>query len=101
MITNAHLVQELQRLGASNREALPHLKTIRSAAIATSEGIVICNVRDEMELLPHFLKHYREIGVKRFAFMDNGSVDQTLPFLLDQNDCDVFQHTGSFKNSRA
>lgn len=101
MITNATLVQQLQRLGSSNREALPHLKTIRSTPTTASEGIVICNVRDEMELLPHFLRHYREIGVKRFAFVDNGSVDQTLTFLLDQNDCDVFQYTGSFKNARA
>ena len=101
MITNAYLVQQLQRLGLSNREALPHLKTLKSSAITASEGIVICNVRNEMELLPHFLKHYREIGVKRFAFVDNGSVDQTLPFLLEQSNCDVFQYTGSFKNSRA
>jgi hypothetical protein len=101
MITNAHLVEQMQRLGLSNREALPHFKTVRRSAITTSQGIVICHVRDEMELLPHFLKHYREIGVKRFAFVDNGSVDQTLPFLLDQSDCDVFQFTGSFKSSRA
>ena len=101
MITNSYLVSNLQRLSASNREALPHLKTIRSSAIKSSEGIVLCNVRDEAELLPHFLKHYREIGVKRFAFVDNGSTDQTLPFLLDQSDCDVFQFSGSFKYSRA
>lgn len=101
MITNAYLVEQLQRLGVSNREALPHLKKIRSSAITTSQGIVICHVRDEMELLPHFLRHYRSIGVKRFAFVDNGSIDQTLPFLLDQGDCDVFQHAGNFKNSRA
>ena len=101
MITNAFLVSNLQRLSAANRDALPHLKTVRSSAIKSSEGIVLCNVRDEAELLPHFLKHYREIGVKRFAFVDNGSTDATLPFLLDQSDCDVFQFSGSFKTSRA
>lgn len=101
MITNAFLVQQLKDLGSANREALPQLKTIRSSAITHSEGIVLCNVRDEIELLPHFLKHYREMGVKRFAFVDNNSVDQTLPFLLDQSDCDVFQFSGNFRNSRA
>ena len=101
MLTNAFFFQDLQRLGEANRKALPHLKTIRSSPITATEGIVICHVRDESELLPHFLKHYREIGVKRFAFVDNGSVDQTLPFLLEQSNCDVFQYTGSFKNSRA
>ena len=99
MLTNAFLVQNMQRLALANRETLPHLKTIRSSAITSSEGIVLCHVRDEAELLPHFLKHYREIGVKRFAFVDNGSTDQTLPLLLDQSDCDVFQFTGSFRKS--
>ncbi len=101
MITNAFLVKNLQSLAAANREALPQLKTIRSSAIKSSEGIVLCNVRDEAELLPHFLKHYREIGVTRFAFVDNGSTDRTLPLLLDQSDCDVYQFTGDFKDSRS
>ena len=99
MLSNSFLVQNMQRLGQANREALPHLKELRRAPIKPSEGIVLCNVRDEIDLLPHFLKHYRQIGVKRFAFVDNGSTDQTLPFLLDQSDCDVFQFTGSFSQS--
>ncbi len=101
MITNAYLLDKIQKLGLANREALPHLKAIRSSAITPSEGIVLCNVRDEADLLPHFLKHYRAIGVKRFAFVDNGSADQTLPFLLDQNDCDVFQFAGSYESAKA
>jgi hypothetical protein len=101
MLTNAYFVKKLQKMRLANREALPHLKAIRNSAIASSQGIVLCHVRDEAELLPHFLKHYREIGVTRFAFVDNGSTDNTLPYLLDQSDCDVFQFTGSFKNSAA
>ena len=100
MATNAFLIKNLQNLAAANREALPHLKTIRSSAVEPSDGVVLCNVRDEADLLPHFLRHYREIGVKRFAFVDNGSADQTLPLLLDQSDCDVFQFSGGFKNFR-
>src|SRR5437868_8154974 len=99
MLTNAFFVKDLQRLGEANRKALPHLKAIRSSAITPSQRIILCHVRDEAELLPYFLKHYREIGVKRFAFVDNGSTDNTLPYLLDQSDCDVFQFTGSFRES--
>lgn len=99
MLSNAFLVQNAQRLALANREFLPKLKAVRSSAIKPSEGIVLCHVRDEAELLPHFLKHYREIGVKRFAFVDNGSVDQTLPFLLDQSDCDVFQFSGGMRET--
>jgi hypothetical protein len=101
MITNADLVVRMRELGLANREALPHLKALRSSAIAPSQGIVLCHVRDEAQLLPHFLKHYRDIGVTRFAFVDNGSTDNTLAYLLDQGDCDVFQFIGSFKNHRA
>jgi hypothetical protein len=99
MLSNAFLVQNAQRLAVANREFLPRLKALRSSAIKPSEGIVLCHVRDEAELLPHFLKHYREIGVKRFAFVDNGSADQTLPFLLGQSDCDVFQFSGGIRES--
>jgi hypothetical protein len=99
MLSNAFLVQNAQRLAVANREFLPRLKALRSSAIKPSEGIVLCHVRDEAELLPHFLKHYREIGVKRFAFVDNGSADQTLPFLLGQSDCDVFQFSGGMRES--
>lgn len=101
MITNADLARKMRKLGLANREALPHLKALRRSEIAPSQGIVLCHVRDEAELLPHFLKHYREIGVTRFAFVDNGSTDNSLPYLLDQNDCDVFQFTGSFRNHAA
>jgi len=100
MLSNSFFVQNMQRLGLAHREALPNLIELRRAPIKTSEGIVLCNVRDEIDLLPHFLKHYREIGVERFAFVDNGSSDQTVSFLLDQGDCDVFQFTGSFGKSR-
>lgn len=101
MLTNAYLVEKMQKMGLANRETLPHLKTIRKSAIDSSQGIVLCHVRNEVELLPHFLKHYREIGATRFAFVDNGSTDDTLSYLLDQSDCDVFQFTGSFKGSAA
>ena len=99
MLSNAFFVRNTQKLALANRETLPHLKPLRSSPITATEGIVLCHVRDESELLPHFLKHYREIGVNRFAFVDNGSVDQTLPFLLDQSDCDVYQFSGGIKES--
>ena len=58
-------------------------------------GVVICVVRDELAFLPHFLQHYRDLGVQRFAFVDNGSTDGTRQYLLDQGDCDLFSHLGN------
>ncbi len=73
------------------------LRAIRTTPIVQSQGVVLCNVKNERQLLPHFLNHYRSVGVSRFAFVDNGSSDGTLAFLLDQADCDVFQHLGNLK----
>ena len=100
MITNAFLVQQLQRLSLANQAVNPHLKATRKTAPRASEGVVLCCVRNEMPLLPAFLKHYRAIGVTRFAFVDNGSTDGTAAFLLDQPDCDLFEIAGRFRESR-
>ena len=62
---------------------------------------MICVVRDEMTHLPHFLQHYRAAGVKRFAFVDNGSVDDTVSYLAAQDDCAVYQHTGDYLDASA
>jgi len=68
---------------------------------AEDAGVVICVFRNEIELLPYFLQHYRQIGVNRFAFVDNGSTDESISYLLSQNDCDIYQHTGSFRAAAA
>lgn len=47
---------------------------------------LISVVRDEMDRLPDFLRHYREGGVSCFTFIDNGSTDGTREFLADQPD---------------
>lgn len=73
------------------------LQTIRMSSPSPRTGVVICVVRDELTLLPHFLQHYRDMGARRFAFVDNGSTDGTLQYLLDQCDCDVFLHLGNYR----
>jgi hypothetical protein len=51
--------------------------------------------------LPHFLRHHRAAGARRFAFIDNASVDGTLEYLLAQPDCDVYWHAGDYLLSSA
>jgi hypothetical protein len=46
-------------------------------------------VWNEMWMLPHFLDHYRKLGVSYFVFYDDGSTDGTLELLLAQPDCAV------------
>jgi hypothetical protein len=51
--------------------------------------VVVCVVRNEIAMLPHFLAHYRRLGVAGFHFVDNLSDDGTTEYLLEQSDCVV------------
>ena len=77
-------------------EAAPGLESLKVAPLPAGMGVVIAGVRDEMVHLPHFLRHHRASGARRFAFIDNGSVDGTLAYLLEQPDCDVYRHVGDY-----
>lgn len=50
-------------------------------------------VRDELPRLPWFLDYYRALGVDRFIFVDNGSIDGTREFLSEQADVHLFHTT--------
>ena len=48
----------------------------------------VCTIlRDEMFFLPAFLEHYRQIGVRQFFILDDGSTDGTAAYLAAQPDC--------------
>lgn len=52
-------------------------------------AVVSCT-RNEMFMLPHFLRHYRELGVECFLIADNCSDDGTLEYLMQQPDVVLF-----------
>ncbi len=52
--------------------------------------------RNESLRLPNFLEHYRKLGVDRFFIIDNASSDNTVNYLLEQNDVHVFSTTEEF-----
>jgi hypothetical protein len=53
-------------------------------------------VRNETYFLPHFLQHYRDLGVREFWFLDDRSTDGTREVLLAQPDCGVFEANLAF-----
>lgn len=60
---------------------------------------VVSAIKNELDFLPHFLKHYRTMGVKQFLFIDNDSSDGSTDYLLAQDDCHVFFTDSSFRNA--
>ena len=72
----------------------------RTEAIQPDSIIAFVMVRNEMERLPYFLTHYRQLGVNHFIFVDNASSDQTSQFLAGQKDCSVWATESSYRLSR-
>jgi hypothetical protein len=74
-----------------------HLARLDDRPLSISDNEILCFVglRNEVKLLPHFLEHYRHLGVDRFFFLDNGSIDGTRELILQQHDCHCFHTEGS------
>lgn len=57
-------------------------------------------IRNELVRLPHFLDHYRRLGVDRFLIIDNDSTDGSVAYLADQPDVSLWQTHHSYRLSR-
>lgn len=67
-------------------------------AVATAAPVAVASVvRNELLMLPHFLTHYRKLGVASFLIVDNCSDDGTLEYLAEQPDVALFSAAGSFR----
>ncbi|TGD63295.1 hypothetical protein EYC08_13440 [Tabrizicola sp. WMC-M-20] len=61
-------------------------------------AVVAC-LRNEIAMLPHFLAHYRALGVDSFLIADNGSDDGTLEHLAAQPDVALFTVDSDYSQS--
>ncbi len=43
--------------------------------------------RDELYFCEPFFRHYRALGIEQFVIIDDGSIDGTYEYLMDQSDC--------------
>jgi hypothetical protein len=68
-------------------------------SVLQEQLIVICVVRNESVMLPHFLAHYRELGVRGFIFVDNLSDDGTREYLFKQEDVVLYSADTEYKHS--
>ncbi len=53
-------------------------------------------VRNESGMLPHFLSHYRSLGIREFWFLDDNSVDGTPDLIAGQPDCGLLKADKKF-----
>ncbi|UQZ75702.1 hypothetical protein C2I17_14715 [Niallia circulans] len=70
------------------------IKLIKKSSAKLGSGfnpILICVVKDDLYRIQQLYHHYRNLGVKNFAILDNGSTDGTFEFLMRQNDTDLFR----------
>jgi hypothetical protein len=61
--------------------------------------VVVCVVRDERVLLPHFLAHHRALGATAFVLVDNLSSDGTREFLEAQPDVVLYLADTDYRDS--
>ncbi|MCC7275640.1 MAG: glycosyltransferase family 2 protein [Alphaproteobacteria bacterium] len=64
---------------------------LNSLTLREDRVTLLSIVRDESYLLPFLLDHYRRLGVRQFAFIDDRSQDGTRALLLAQPDCMVLE----------
>jgi glycosyltransferase involved in cell wall biosynthesis len=80
--------------------ALELISSEASTIAAREAGVaVVACLRNEMFMLPHFLAHYRTLGVEAFLIADNCSDDGTLEYLAEQPDVTLFSVDTSYNRS--
>jgi glycosyltransferase involved in cell wall biosynthesis len=73
-----------------------HCETNSEISLLTQEPspndklIVFSVVRNEADILPTFLDHYRKLGVDRFVIIDNNSTDGTREILWNEGDVSLY-----------
>lgn len=71
----------------------------KACRVLTQNLCVIAVMRNEMIMLPHFLSHYRKLGVKSFIITDNCSDDGTREYLLKEPDVLLYSADTEYKHS--
>lgn len=69
------------------------------ARLSEAPVILVAVARNEKILMPHFLAHYRGLGVRHFVLVDNLSDDGTREYLLAQPDVVLYSADTDYRDS--
>ena len=76
------------------------IEIVRKSSLMLPEKdnpIVVLCVKNDLRRIEMLVAHYRELGIERFAFLDNGSTDGTLEWCLEQEDIDLYRCTEPYR----
>ena len=74
--------------------------TDRLEGIGKDAILLVAVLRNEMTLLPYFMRYYRDLGIDHFLMVDNGSDDGSLAYLSVQPDVTLWSTKKSYKAAR-
>jgi hypothetical protein len=88
----------LFRIWRKQRQITP----VQDRTVLIKPDMILCFVtlRNEMARLPHFLQHYRKLGISHFLIVDNGSDDGTAAYLAAQKDVSLWSTQHSYRLAR-
>lgn len=72
----------------------------RTGAIKPGAILGFATLRNEAQRLPHYLEHYRRLGVSHFLVVDNASDDGTAELLAAQPDVSLWRTAAGYRDSR-
>jgi hypothetical protein len=92
-----------QKLVYDDKRAGRQLKLVQSNLEAIRPGNIIafCCLRNEQFRMPFFASYYRNIGVKHFIVVDNGSTDSFPEWAARQPDFSVWRTTASYRGAHS
>ena len=73
--------------------------TQKTQELLTEDLLVVAVARNERVMLPHFLDHYRRLGVRSFVFVDNASDDGSRELLHAQDDVVLYSADTEYRHS--
>ena len=90
-----------QKLTYADKKAGRQLKLVQNklGAMQPRDIILFCCLRNEQFRMPFFARYYRDIGVKHFIVVDNGSTDSFPEWAAKQPDFSVWRTTASYRDS--